>query len=154
MVYTQTYKEYCSKFKECLNAIEQSYSMINNENVVISEISRRAFKADMIDMFKILEQYSSYVLKFYKVSVSDMTVGESLNRCAQFGKFDEELVKKTRRYKALRDKYSHHYGKPSLRTFIEFYKNSKEDLNRQYELMVRIYKSSEKEYSKINKVEF
>lgn len=145
MVYTKIYKTLCDNYGECLEKIEQSYSCIDSDNALLSEVGRRAFKADMFDLFKILEEYSRYVLKYYKISVSDMTVGESLLRCVQLNKMDKELISKTKKYKALRDKYAHHYGKSSLRNFIEFYKNAKDDLYNQYKLMLNIYEKSVQE---------
>ncbi|MGL4774387.1 MAG: hypothetical protein ACRC2K_12540 [Clostridium sp.] len=46
----------------------------------------------------------------------------------KLGFISDSLFNTMCKYKIIRDKYSHHYGKPSIQDFINFYNSSRDDL--------------------------
>ena len=114
---------------EALGFAEDSYNRMNNAKVEDINSFRRLFKADVVDVFKVLESYVAYALKSNGIVVSDLTVKEAMEFSCKLGFISDSLFNTMYRHKIIRDKYSHHYGKPSIQDFIKFYDNSKEELS-------------------------
>lgn len=120
-----------ANYKECILAISQSYSRVNDTDLVMADIARRAFKADMIDLFKVIEDYLAFTLKSIGVTVNELTIREALDMSLRAGKIDNKFYDQTIKHKIIRDKYSHHYGKPTFKQFLKFYEESREAIEKQ-----------------------
>ena len=128
-------KSIINDYKECLGALEQSYRLLSSDNLEIVSVSQRAFKADITDLFKILESYVTYILKKNRISVQDLTIRQAIEMVANVKGIDKEFYDKALEHKVIRDKYSYVDGKSSLRNFIDFYKEAKEPIERQVKLI-------------------
>lgn len=114
--------------EEALSFVEDSYNRMTTAKVEDINSFRRLFKADVVDVFKVLESYVAYALKSNGIVVSDLTVREAMEFSSKLGFISDSLFNTMCKHKIIRDKYSHHYGKPSIQDFIKFYTSSREEL--------------------------
>lgn len=114
--------------EEALGFVEDSYNRMTNAKVEDINSFRRLFKADVVDVFKVLESYVAYALKSNGIVVSDLTVREAMEFSSKLGFISDSLLNTMCKHKIIRDKYSHHYGKSSIQDFIKFYTYSREEL--------------------------
>lgn len=114
---------------EALGFAEDSYKRMNTAKPEDINSFKRLCKADVVDVFKVLESYVAYALKSNGVVVSDMTVREAMEFASKLGFISSSLFDIMYKHKLIRDKYSHHYGKPSVQDFIKFYESSKDELS-------------------------
>ena len=130
MVRTNNYrlKGVVEDLEEALGFVEDSYNRMTNAKVEDINSFRRLFKADVVDVFKVLESYVAYALKSNGIVVSDITVREAMEFSSKLGFISDSLFNTMYKHKIIRDKYSHHYGKPSIQDFIKFYTFSREEL--------------------------
>lgn len=81
---------------------------------------RKLFKADVVDVFKVLESYVAYALKSNGIVVSDLTIREAMEFSSKLGFISDSLFNTMCKHKIIRDKYSHYYGNLPYRILLSF----------------------------------
>lgn len=112
-------------YKTCLEDTEFDYNKWLNEEGASKRSAERAFKSDIIDFFRIIEDYSALMLKTASIGITKKTLNQALDLCTEQGFIEKDFRDLLKEFKDIRDSYSHKYGQPDVDTFVEFYLRSK-----------------------------
>lgn len=141
-----------NNFKECIENIEKDLTDYNNldEEIIkrfpdIERLIETALRADIIDIFKIIEDYIALSLKVYGVGISNKTINEALDKCLEEKLINNEFRLMMRKNKSIRDSYSHKYNYPRTEDLINFYVSNKKIFEEHLNLMVEVMKKSNNE---------
>lgn len=134
-----------NNFKECISNIEKDlndYKNLDSEIIKkvpdIKRLIETTLRADIIDVFKIIEDYVALSLKSYGVGISNKTLNQALDKCLEENLINYDFRVMMKKNKAIRDSYAHKYNYPTTEDLIKFYLENKEIFKEHIKLMEKI----------------